>query len=557
MGSLQMRMGLAVRQVDVDFEKQAKFFPGDLPDTHRSFVRFWRPDLKRVGGMWTGHWPEDFEKLGSLERQLEVNRAHAEALLALDRAGVRVIEDAGMKEALRWRAIGVLSDQEHEHFAETASCTELEPHYMTSNPERFIRGLGTIEKVFGRATALGYGFLLMAGVRTSADLVKYGKRLQDLFDRLASRAPVAAKLEQAAEVGMGRFAPAKRVGLLKAIRDQLWQECPRRVGRPFLLTQVIDGHLGLRPGGVGDSLGLAVLDSIIVSKLGLAVRHFVRKGHFYTAIGVSLGRFEYWDPMDRKGKAPVGTAEQVKFVGLFIEGYLRLARGYAMTKSYANGVRVAGWVLGMWPECAEAHAVLGECLLGRQRARAAIEACEKALKLNPNLADAHVVQGNAYAMLRRWPQAIACYKRAIAKRVGYAEAYNNLGLALSSSGEKKRALGAYREAIRVRPDYVEAHYNLGNLHLELDEYDEAIAAYREAVERAPRFSGAYYNMGQAFYKRGELQQALEAYQHAVEANPKHAGAWNNIGIVYRDLGEKELAVEALEKAVSLNPMLMR
>ncbi len=555
MVSLPIKMGLAVRRLDVELSKRAKDYPAVLPVTHLSVLQGWEFPLKWAGGVLIRHTSEEFSGLGPLGKQLDVNRAHAEARLALARAGeLGLNEDE--EEWLFQRALGILPSDEDRRFVEIASCILLEPNYMTSSTQRYTRGIAAIEEALGQATALGYGFLLMAGVRSVADLVKYGMRLQQVFDNITRRHLIAGRLESVKK-GIRGLPHGDRRKMLEAMREQLWQGRQGKVGRYLPLTQVIDGYLKLRKGVIGDAVGAAVLDSIMVGKLSFPVRHFIRDRHFYLEIGVSMRLVEYWDPLDPHGRVSLGAARKVRLSDLLVEGYLRMAQGYSAVSSYVHGARVARWVLGMYPGSAEAYEVLGQCLSGQQRPREAIEVCDRAVHLNPKLVDVHLVKGNAYALLDRWPEAIESYKKAISRRTGYAEAYNNLGLALVRNGEPDRALGAYREAVRIRPGYVEAHYNTGNLHLERKEYDRAIEAYQRAVQHSPRFAGAYYNLGQAYYGKGELKAALEAYQAAARANPKHAGAWHNMGIVYRDLGEKERAVEAIEKAVELNPMLFR
>ncbi|OYD15968.1 hypothetical protein CH330_04035 [candidate division WOR-3 bacterium JGI_Cruoil_03_51_56] len=555
MASLAIKMGLAIRRLDAELIRNAQGYPAALPATHLSALQGWEFPLEGSGGMLVRYTREEFAGLEPLKRQVEVNRAHAEATLVLARAG-EVELDEDEEELLFQRAVGILPSEEGRRFAEIAACAHLEPGYMTSSPERYVKGITDIIGVFGQATGLGYGFLLMAGIRSVADLVKYGIRLQRLFDSIVQHHLIADMLDDA-ENGISGLTYEERIKLLHAMRNQLWQMRQNRVGRFLPLTQVVDGYLGLTKDGIGDATGLAVLDSIMVGKMSFPVSYLVWKGHFYLRICVSRKGIEYWDPVDRHGTVPLGRVRKVGILDIIAKGYLRMAQGYSAARSYANGSRVARWVLGMGSESAEVYGVLGQCILGQGQARKAIELCDQALRLDSKLASVHLVKGNAYAMLSRWPEAIKSYKKAISRRAGFAEAFNNLGLALAKNGEPERAHGAYREAIRIRPDYVEAYYNLGNLHLERKEYDKGIDAYQKAVQHNPRFAGAYYNLGQAYYAKGELRLALEAYQAAVHVNPKHAGAWHNMGIVYRDLGEKERAAEVIEKAVELNPILFR
>jgi tetratricopeptide (TPR) repeat protein len=528
----------------------------------------WEPKPGPVNGMLSGCAPDESEQLPSLPKQLEANRARAQSLLVLDRAGRSELSESD-RERLTQRALGILPTEEWARLLEVASCSEFSPGFLASNPERFVQGITVVEVDIGQATALAYGFLLMAGVRSNDDLQKYGHRIEELFAAAAMSDPIQQQLQAMDKSGLISLTDEARALIVRAARDRLWQMAGSRVGQAFLFTQVLDGYLSLRPGGVGDDLGLAVADGIVVAKLGFPVSFRFARGNVYLEIAVSEQKRELWHAFDRDPAASRPDAQRLGTADLLVFGYGRLARGYTNIRSYAHGARVARWVLSLNPDSAEAFQLLGQCMLGLQRPAEAIDTCQRALALAPDLADAYLVQGNAYSLMKRWPEAIERYRQAIRLRADYAEAYNNLGLALQRNGELEPAVGAYKEATRVRgEDYAEAWYNLGNLHFERApalatdaerqaEYDRAIAAYGQAARYAPGFAGAHYNLGQAYYAKKDLAAALAAYQAAVKANPKHAGAWHNMGIVYRDLGKPKLAVEAIEKAVTLNPILLR
>jgi tetratricopeptide (TPR) repeat protein len=567
MASTPIKLGLAVRQVSMDLMAAASDYREGLPSTHLAVLEGRGPQLKQVGGFLVAYTPSEFPALSPLKKQLEINRCHAEALLALARAGELAVTD-DERALLTQRALGIIPTNEGARLIEAAACPEFSPHFLTSGPERMVSGLAVVEQELGTATALSYGFLLMAGVRSGVDLAKYGRRIEELFDTVTSANAVRTQLEATGKAGMQSLPHEARVKIVHSVHRQLWQRSPERSGESFLLTQVIDGYLGIRPGAVGDDLGLAVADSIVLTKLTFPVTWLLIRGGIYIEIGVSPHGYEFWNPVEWEGEVRLASARKLDIVDLLAMGYTRMARGYANAKSYAHGSRAAHWVLALQPKNAEAYEILGQCRLGEQKPREAIEMCEKAIEIDRRLADAYYVQGNAFSMMGRWTEAIERYRTAIQNRVGFAEAYNNLGLALQRNGEFDRAAGAYNEATRVRPDYAEAYYNLGNMLLEqaqltVDQqaanagYDKAIEAYTFAVKIVPGFAGAHYNLGQAHYAKKNLPLALASYQAAVKANPKHAGAWHNMGIVYRDLGQPELAVEALEKAVTLNPILLR
>lgn len=556
MPSLPIRMGLAVRQVDVDITAASREYPASLPSIHIAYLSGWKPRLKRTDNLLQMYTPEEFDRLSPLARALEQNRAHAEALLALVRAGELTIDDAERTRLTR-RALGILPTEEGERFVEIASCPETDPHYLTSNPGRLVSGIAEIEREAGLATALGYGFLLVAGVRSRTDLMKYGMRIEQLFERIVERPTVRSMLTKMGPGGLKELKHDAKSKLVRAVYDALWLERPNRVGTAFVLTQVIDGYLGLRPGAVGDVLGLAVIDTIILGKLNLAVRHLARRDHVYLEVTLSVRGVEHLDPVERRGEIPVRACLRVGIAELLLRAYERMARGYAERGQFGHGARIAQWMVGMKPDYARSYELLGLCRLGENDPRAALEAADKALELDRRLADAYLVQGNAYSAMSRWSEAIASYKQAIHYQLGYAEAYNNLGRALARNGEPARAVGAYKEAIRVRPGYAEAWFNLGTLFFETGDFGQAQMALEQAIKASPGFAAAHYNLGQVHYAQKDLPAALAAYRSAIKANPKHAGAWHNLGIVYRDLGQNEQAVEAIEKAVQLNPMLLR
>lgn len=555
MPSLPIKLGLAVRRLDQELYTRAGQYPDVLPVGHLATLEGWSLRLCWVGGVLVRYSVEEFERLDPLERQLEVNRAHAEALLALCRAGEIGLSD-DKEEWLFQRALGIFPSNEDQVYEEIASCPELEPNYMTSRAERYVKGIVLIRRSLGQGAALGYGALLAAGVRSLSDLVRYGAKIQQLFDAFVRKQTVYAVLERVSG-GIRRLDMEEQLMLAAALREHLTQGRWRKQGRFLTLTQVVDGCLEPHGTGMGDGLGLAMLDSIMAGKLFLPVRHLMWQDQVFLEVSSTERTTEFWSPFGGLVRRVPAEAKGVEPLDVLVEGYLRMARSYTRVRSFSNGARVARWVLGLSPGSAEAHDLLAQCLLGLEQPKQAREECLEAIRLDPKFADAHHTLGNVLAMMRRWPEAVASYKQAVALRPGFASALNNLGLALVNCAERERALEAYEEAIRVRPDYAEAYYNMGNLYLEMSRYDDAVKAYSSAVEYEPGMSGAYYNMGQAYYSAGDLARSLEAYLSAVRVNPKHAGAWHNMGIVYRDLGQKERAVEAIEKAVQLNPTLFR
>ncbi|HDQ99725.1 MAG TPA: hypothetical protein ENN51_05530, partial [candidate division WOR-3 bacterium] len=217
-----IRMGLAVRQVDARLAERFKEYPDALPLTHPAALADLKPELHWQGGVLVRYRGDEFGRLEPLARQLEVNRCHAEARLALARAGELELEPDDEELTLQ-RALGILPGREDLRFLELASHRELAPDYMTSNPHRFLHGVSLVEREFGTAAAFGYGFFLLAGVRANEDLAKYGRRLDEAFDRLTRR-PAVAQLLDKGGTGLRKLKGSERIQLIRETLSALWHE---------------------------------------------------------------------------------------------------------------------------------------------------------------------------------------------------------------------------------------------------------------------------------------------------------------------------------------------
>jgi len=498
-----------------------------------------------------------------VERQLEVCRCQAEALLVHNRLD-QVILDVDEREKLTRRAIGIQPDTEKERVGEILASPELRPSVFARSTGGLMRTLEAVSSRMNPATALFLGMMVRSGTRASEQLDAYADKLDQLFSRVISAPSVIQALDRAVrpidKVGAGTDQNARfqsLFGILLAVRDRLWKLKPARPSTPFLLSQVLDHYLGPQR-EVGNSLGLAVLDAILVGKLGFQVRFHIESEIVSLEILIQ-NKSVYWDvtrptPLSFVPLSGARPIELEELYGILI--------GSMAAANFAQGrlkraIELYEQVVERTPDSARTWNSLAACHIRNRCPEDALKAVERAVELDPEQAPAWYTRGNAEAMMQRWPRAIAAFKKALALRPDYVEVYNNLGFAFQRSGAHEQAIAAFQAAIDMRPEYVQAHFNLGNIHLELEQYEDAVRHYRDATRIQPNMAQAWYNMGQAHYRMDDLDAAIGDYRKAVAINPKHFGAWHNLGIAYRDKGLKDKAVEALEKAVTINPNLIR
>jgi len=550
-----LRLACAVTEIGATLERTAKYYPADLPASHYARRTNWRFQRRGADDSLFSHGPVELARFEPLRRQLEIARSHAEALLVSDRLGEAIL-GAQQREELTRRALGILPSAEAERLREVFACAELQPRHFGRSASKTVDVFGQVERNLGRATALTYCMLGLAGQHQEEEITRYGERLELIFTQVVSAPAVRQALEaEVPQDAAGKFAVS--LALLQAVREQLWVMKPNRVSTEFLLTQVIDNYLGAKS-GAGGALGLALFDSIIIGKLGFCADLFIEDGALRLQVSVG-SRSVPWGLTER-GQLSHSTVSGGCVVdprSLFTLTYGSLAAMCFARGMFERSAEAYQCALVLDPDSVETRTGLAICLLRQQLPDDAIRELRACLDLEPNAAEVHHQIGNAYAMQSAWPKAIDSYKRALRISRDVAEIYNNLGFAYLHSGNVQQAVAAFETAIAHKPDYYQAFFNLANLHMEQQQYDLAIKHYHETLRIEPKFVAAYYNLGHAQYEKHDLDGAIHSYQRAVALNPKHFGAWHNLGIAYRDSGQTEKAVESLEKAVSINPNLMR
>jgi tetratricopeptide (TPR) repeat protein len=552
-----LRLRQAVKAVDSLLYRKARTLPAALPAIHPARLGQWQLPLRDDRGTLVRYAPEEFTQLESLARHQELVRAEAEALLVHEHLGFVLLND-DEREELTLRALGVLPFNEAARFHEIAAFHDYGPKHIMIDTGHFIAGIKSIETLYGLATALSYGLLLVAGVRNREEMVKYGDMIQVFFNQLTFAPVVARALNRVGNASITSASFNTRLAILAQVRDYLHQAMPRYRGIEFRLNRVMEAVLKKATTLEAANLGFTALDAIILAKFLFHPRLVVVDAHIFIEIPFE-DKSAYWDPSSPVAISfvPLKGSRPAEIYELFARSYHQIGVGNSRQGQMTKAVAAFRQALALKDDTPETYGELGLAHLRSNQPNEAIAACERAVALLPSYAEAYITWASALLTRNRLDEAIEVLKRAIRIKPNLAEAFNNLGFAYDQKGETDRAIQAYRTAIRLRPDYAHAHYNLANTYLAAQKYDLAIATYAAAVKWNPQFVRAYYNLGQALYQRRRLDEAGDAYRRVLRINPKHAGALYNLGIIYRDKGMTDKAVEMLERAVQLNPNLMR
>jgi tetratricopeptide (TPR) repeat protein len=183
-----------------------------------------------------------------------------------------------------------------------------------------------------------------------------------------------------------------------------------------------------------------------------------------------------------------------------------------------------GRALELDPRCLEAARGLAMAWSALEDRDQAEYFCRLALGLDPEAADLHLLLGDLLRGMGRHQEALECVLRAVRLAPAMAQARNNLGNAYWDLGRGQEALAAFREALRADPALWETHFNLAIALQESGAPDTAEGHYRAALERNPGFAQGWLNLGLLHYLRGDLAGAMAHYDRAIAARPDFAEA---------------------------------
>lgn len=115
----------------------------------------------------------------------------------------------------------------------------------------------------------------------------------------------------------------------------------------------------------------------------------------------------------------------------------------------------------------------------------AVTQFEKALDLYPDFAEAYALMGQCKYKIGLFDEAVEDYNKALRLRRDFTEVYFNLAVALEGMSRFDEAAEAYQKVILDNDSDVEAHYRLGCLYVETGNKRAAEKEYKELLDLDP------------------------------------------------------------------------
>lgn len=172
--------------------------------------------------------------------------------------------------------------------------------------------------------------------------------------------------------------------------------------------------------------------------------------------------------------------------------------------------------------------------------------------ITPQNAKAHLMLGIAYRKQNQDALAIQQLKQALALTPGLPLAHYNLGKIHASQGNNDAALDEYRNELGVNPQFYEVYCSAGDAEIAIRKLDAAEALYRRGTEIDPLAYQAYYGLARIFLIRKQWQKAEAELNRVIALAPDDIEAHSMLAGIYNQLGKtleakrEELVVETLK-----------
>lgn len=270
----------------------------------------------------------------------------------------------------------------------------------------------------GIPVSMERALLVLSGLSTDDEIRSYQGKLDSIFARFLGKCS-ERKLTFQHRLPLYHHREAAKV-----LFDYLWTSKPKRFGRNFLLTQVIDAQLD--PDievSVGTCVGLTALYSVLGLRVGLNLTLLINSDHLLNRLRVGEEIIDI-DHTDPQGFAQVNCKEFTELPLLVITASVLNSRGLDHEQ---NG-----------------------------RFAAAISDYDKAIRLHPEYANAYNNRGNMKLRLGDVDGAITDYTEAIRLNPGFFEALCNRGMAWQKLGRHDEARSNYRACLALNKDYADA-----------------------------------------------------------------------------------------------------
>lgn len=222
----------------------------------------------------------------------------------------------------------------------------------------------------------------------------------------------------------------------------------------------------------------------------------------------------------------------IAFTVLFLSGCqpagpksLLLGQKYIEQGDYAKALKYLTRATVLIPEHPQVWNHLGLAYHGLQQPIKAVEAYQRAIRINRNLAPAHYNLGVLLLEQQHLPQAVAELNAFVNLQTNSAAGWLKLGTAYLRMKRPDDAERALTHALRLDPKSSEGHNALGLAHVQRKRPREAMQSFNNALQFSANYGPAVLNqaiVSHQFFANKQL--AIERYRAFLTTKPEGAAA---------------------------------
>lgn len=189
----------------------------------------------------------------------------------------------------------------------------------------------------------------------------------------------------------------------------------------------------------------------------------------------------------------------------------------------------------------------------QRRASRPLELAVNALDLLNQTSEEYRKQGHAFRDAGVYDRALEAYERAIRLDPNNPLAYYGQAKVYWEQKRYREALEAYDQIVRLQPDDPFFHALKGNALYELGNYVEALAAYDRALAIKPDNAAWHARRASILHALQQPVEALHAYDLALALKPDEAYYYGCKGDILSELKHEDEALQMYARAVELDP----
>ncbi len=149
-------------------------------------------------------------------------------------------------------------------------------------------------------------------------------------------------------------------------------------------------------------------------------------------------------------------------------------------------------------------------------------------------------------------RALEAFEKAVRLDSNDAVALLNLAYTYDRQGRTEEAIAEYQRAIELSPNNLLAYNNLGVLYDKMGQYDEAIGEFQRALAIDPTDANTLKNLENAKKSRAVIQEREDKIAEAqmeADIHPGNPMALYKLGRLYAFYDKKDQAIEWINKAL--------